>query len=151
MTNTSATVMGTINIEDVPKQEARGFKAVGVIGNIEAREVANGYTQIAVPLSYRLSPSDSADRQFTARFNIRKEWLTPEYLTKVQQGTITSNEQIQYNINVKGLLRGLFESAGIAQGGLDLANLAGRVVGFRTKPRKDDPSRLDISYFFSAR
>lgn len=147
----TATVMGTINIEDVPTQEARGFKAIGVIGNVEAREVANGYTQIAVPLSYRLTPQDQHDRQFTARFNIKQEWLTPEYLDRVRSGSLPNNELIQYNINVKGLLKGLFTSAGVAQGSLDFTNLAGRVVGFRTKPRKDDPSRLDISYFFQQR
>lgn len=143
------TTIGRIKIEDVDTKEARAFKTIGMIGNVEAREVSNGYTQITVPLTYRLSTSDKQDRTFVARFNIKEEWLTPEFDRKVKAGTVTSSEAIQYNINVRGLLKGLFTGAGIKEGDFDYARLSNKMVGFRTKPRKDDPSRLDIGAFFT--
>jgi hypothetical protein len=144
----SNTLISRINIEDVPSQEARTFKAVGLIGEIEVKEVANGYLQVAVPLTYRLHSDDTQDRQFTARFNLRPEWLTPEYSAKVKSGNVTESERIQYNINVKGLLKGLFTGAGVTAGSMDFNLLTGRTVGFKTRNRRNDPSRLDVSYFF---
>lgn len=141
--------MGRIKIEDVESKEARAFKAVGQIGQVEAREVSNGYTQVSVPLTYRLSPQDTTNRNFVARFNFKEEWLTPEYTRKIKAGTVTGTEAIQYTINVRGLLRGLFTGAGISEGDFDYSRLSGKIVGFRTKPRKDDPSRLDIGAFFT--
>lgn len=144
-------VLGQIKIEDIDAKEARAFKAVGVIGTVETREVNGGYTQVAVPLAYRLSAADQQDRTFVARFNLKPEWLTPQYESKVKQGAINGSEAIQYNINVRGLLRGLFTGAGISKGQMDFSALNGKQVGFRTKPRKDDPSRLDIAAFFGPR
>ena len=143
--------LGKITIQDISAKEARAFKAVGAINGVETREVNGGYVQVAVSLSYRLSAADSQDRQFVARFNLKPEWLTPEYSAKVKAGTITGSEAIQYNINVRGLLRGLFTGAGVTEGDLDFGQLNGKLVGFRTKPRRDDPSRLDIGAFFAPR
>ena len=61
----------------------------------------------------------------------------------------TTNEQISFNINVKKLMRGLFTGAGITEGNMDFNTLQGRMVGFGTKLQKDDPSRLEVSYFFT--
>jgi hypothetical protein len=148
MTNS---LLGNVKIQDIPSQEARAFRGVGTIGDVEVREVANGYTQIAVPLEYRLSPADTNNRTFVARFNVRREWLTPEYAEKVYAGAINGTELIQYNINVRSLLRGLFTSAGVHEGGLDFDTLHGKLVGFRTKVRRDDPSKLEIGGFFAPR
>lgn len=143
----TATLLGNVRIEDVPSQAAKSFKAVGVIGEIETREIANGYVQVTVPLSYRLNPND-ADKMFYARWNLRPEWLTPEFVSRVKSGEVSGSEKIQYDINVSGLLKGLFTGAGITEGGFDFNLLPGKLVGFKTKNRKDDPSRLDISFFF---
>jgi hypothetical protein len=141
--------IGRIKIEDVDTKEARAFKTVGMIGHVEAQEVRNGYTQITVPLTYRLNAADKSDRTFVARFNIKEEWLTEEYARKVKAGTVSGSEAIQYTINVRGLLKGLFNGAGITEGDFDYTRLTNKMVGFRTKPRKDDPSRLDIGAFFT--
>ena len=143
------TTLGRIKIEDVETKEARAFKTIGMIGSVETREVSNDYIQVTVPLTYRLSNHDKADRTFVARFNYKEEWLTPEYESKVKSGVVNGTEAIQYNINVRGLLKGLFAGAGIKSGDFDTAKLSGKMVGFRTKPRKDDPSRLDIGGFFA--
>lgn len=144
-----SSILGNIQIADIPTKEARKFKAVGVIGDIDTREINGGYLQVAVPLSYRLTTSDTEDRHFIARFNLRQEWLTPEFTAKVRKGEIDGSELIQYNINVKGLLKGLFTSAGVANGGLDLSMLSGKMVGFATKPQRNNPERLELSYFFA--
>lgn len=144
-------LISNVNLEDVQSQTARPFKAAGVIGVVEQRTIANGYTQIAVPITYRLNPSDSEDRHFTARFNVKQEWLTPEFTAMVNRGDVTGTEKIQYEINVKGLLKGLFSSAGVRTGAMNFDSLAGRSIGFKTKVRKDDPSRLDISFFYAPR
>ena len=144
------TLVSRVNIEDVDAQAAMVFKAVGVVGEVSTREIASGYTQISVPLSYRLKPTDTEDRHFTARFNVKPEWLTPEYAAAIRTGQVNGTEAIQYRINVQGLLRGLFTSAGLT-GAMEFEALSGRLVGFKTKNRKDDPSRLDISYFFKPR
>lgn len=145
------TLISNMQIDDIPSQEARPFKAVGIIGNVETRDIANGYTQVIVPLSYRLSNADTTDRQFTARFNIKPEWLTNDFAQAVKNGEVDNSTRIQYDINVKGLLKGLFTGAGIKTGTVDFTTLAGRAVGFKTKLRRDDPSRLDLSYFFQPR
>jgi hypothetical protein len=144
----SSTLLGNVQIQDVPAQEAKPFKALGVVGEAKTREIANGYVQVEVPITYRLNATDTQDKTFTARWNLRPEWLTAEYALKVKQGEVSENEKIQYNINVSGLTRGLFTSAGVTEGAMDFALLEGKLVGFKTKQRKDDPSRLDISYFF---
>lgn len=139
-----------LRIEDVPKQEARPFDALGVIGAVETKEVSNGYTQVVVPLSYRLSANDATDRTFYARFNIKPHWLTAEFTQQVVTSptTIDPKELIQYNINIKGLLRGLFTGAGIEEGAMDFRSLTGRLVGFRTKTQKNNPDRLEVARFF---
>ena len=144
-------LISNINLEDVESPTARPFKAAGTIGVIEQRAIANGYTQIAVPITYRLTPMDSEDRHFTARFNIKSEWLTPEFSAMAKRGDLTGTEKIQYEINVKGLLKGLFSGAGVRTGAMDFDSLAGRSIGFKTKVRRDDPSRLDISFFYQPR
>src|ERR1700747_267324 len=142
------TVLGQIKIEDIEPKAARAFKAVGKIGTIETREVNGGYTQGAVPLTYDLGGSN---RTFVARFNLKQEWLTPQYKAKVRSGNVPENEATQYQINVEGLLRGLFTGAVVSAGTMDFAQLSGKTIGFGTRTRKNDPSRLDIASFFTPR
>lgn len=139
------TLVSNIKVEDVPKPEAFPFKAIGVVGEVESREVRNGYTQVTIPLAYRLKETDQSDRTFYARINIKPEWLEPGFTAA------TTNEQISFNINVRKLMRGLFTGAGITEGTMDFNTLQGRMVGFGTKLQKDDPSRLEVSYFFTPR
>lgn len=139
------TLVSNIKVEDVPKPEAFPFKAIGVVGEVESREVRNGYTQVTIPLAYRLKETDQSDRTFYARINLKQEWLLPGFTAT------TTNEQISFNINVKKLMRGLFTGAGITEGTMDFNTLQGRMVGFGTKLQKDDPSRLEVSYFFTPR
>lgn len=142
--------ISNVNLEELPMQEARPFKATGIIGQVETRTIANGYTQIAVPITYRRDNSTD-DRQFTARFNIKEEWLTSEFTARAKRGELEPSEKIQYEINVKGLLKNLFSGAGIPSGQINFDELAGRTIGFKTKLRRDDPSRLDISFFYTPR
>src|SRR5690348_3880660 len=107
-------VLGQIKIEDIDVKEARAFKAVGIIGHVETRDVNGGYMQVSVPLAYRLTAADAQDRTFVARFNLKPEWLTPQYSAKIKSGAINGSEAIQYNINVRGLLKGLFTGAGVS-------------------------------------
>jgi len=137
------TLVSNIKVEDVPKPEARAFKAIGLVGEVESREVRNGYVQVTIPLAYRLAETDQSDRTFYARINIKPEWLQPGFTAT------TTNEQISYNINVRKLMRGLFTGAGITEGEMDFNVLQGRTVGFGTKTQKNDPSRLEVSYFFT--
>jgi hypothetical protein len=143
--STSA-LIPNIRVEDVPAREAKPFKSVGVIGEVKQREVANGYVQIEVPIAY--VRENGSDDTFYARWNVRPEWFTPEFTSRVKSGEVQGSEKVQYDINMSGLTIGLFKGAGIS-GVLDFSSLPGKRVGFKTKPRKDDPSRLDISFFFA--
>lgn len=133
----------TLAIEDVPAQEAPEVNAVGVVKTVETREVSNGYTQVAVTLTY---PAENGrDLNYTARWNVRAEWFTPDF--KDQVATLDRNQGIQYSINMQKLTRGIFKAAGLAA--IDFAALEGSRVGFKTRRRKDDASRTDINGFFA--
>jgi hypothetical protein len=140
----TGTLIPKISINDVPAHEAKAFKAVGLISEYKTREIANGYVQVEVDLKY--NREDGSEATFYARWNVRPEWFTPEYAARVKSGEIQGSEKTQYDINMSGLTRGLFAAAGLDE--IDFDQLAGKLVGFKTKTRKDDPSRLDISYFY---
>lgn len=142
-------LMSTLRVEDIPAQEARPFKAVGIIGEIEQKDVSNGKVMITVPFTYRLRETDTADRTFYARIFVRPEWFTPEFAQAASNGGVDEKEVTSFNINVKGLLRGLFRAAGVTEGTLDLTTLTGRLAGFATKPQSNEPDRLQVSYFFA--
>ena len=142
-------LLGTVQIEDVPPQDARGFEAFGVVGQIEQKAVKNNKVMVSVPLTYRREGQTEA-RTTYARLFIHPRWLTPEFqaTAKGNPESIDEKELISYNINVRGLYRGLFVAAGIEDGASDLKRVTGQVVGFVFKPQKNDPSRLQISRFF---
>jgi hypothetical protein len=140
-----STIISNIKVEDVPSQQAKAFKAVGVIGEPKLNEISNGYTQVVLPITY--DKETGGESTFTARYNVRAEWFTQEFVDRVRSNNVTGTEKIQYDINMSGLTRGLFAAAGLAS--FDFDGLQGKVVGFKTKNRKDDPSRLDISFFYA--
>lgn len=150
-----STLIPVIKVSDIPVNEAKPIKATGVVGEaVKLKEVSNGYIQVAVPINYTTEAGN--DATFTARWNVRAEWFTPEFKAKYDEtksnqkngfsGPLSDAEVMQYEINMKGLTRGLFAAAGIE--GTDFQQLPGTAVGFKTRPRKSDPSQLDISYFF---
>lgn len=141
----STSVLPHIAIADVPAHEAKDFKALGVVEAVNSREIANGYIQLEVILAY--NREDGSESKFYARWNVRPEWFTPEYVARVKSGEVSGSEKTQYDINMSGLSRGICAAAGLEEVALD-DSLIGNVVGFKTKKRRDDPSRLDISYFF---
>lgn len=133
-----------IKVGDVPQKEAKAFKTIGVVKEVKQREVSNGYVQIEAHLAY--NREDGSEDTFYARWNVRPEWFSPDYSARIKSGEVTGSEKIQYDINMSGLTRGLFAAAGMDE--IDFDQVVGQVVGFKTKNRKDDPSRLEISYFF---
>ena len=145
----SENLLGTVNIEDVPAQDARAFEAFGVIGEIEQKEVKNEKIMVTVPLTYRRDPQ-SEPRTAYARLFIHPRWFTPGFTTNkdAEKGTPEYSEYWAHSINFRGLYRSLFRAAGIESGASDLAQLQGKLVGFSMKPQSDDPSRLQIQRFF---
>ena len=163
-----------IKVSDVPENRAKRVKGLAIVGKVETREVSNGYLQVAVPLLFSeeateevlasLVPAavdavengnfeqftrDNNLRILTARWNVRPEWFDGGYTDLIRSGQVSDNERIQYNINMSGLTRGLSKSAGLDE--VDFEALTGRVVGFTTRNRKDNPSRLDIGGFYTPR
>lgn len=144
----SSTVLPRIAISDVPANKAKDFKGLGIVTKIEHREVANGFTQVTVVLEY--NREDGSTGTFYARWNVRPEWFNSEYTSRVKSGDVQGAEKTQYDINMSGLTRGVCAAAGLEEIDIDPDGaLIGKQVGFKTKNRKDDPSRLDISYFFA--
>lgn len=166
-----------VKIADVPENRAVRIRGFGIVGKVQTREIANGFLQLAVPLYFldgEVPPADQKTilenssatvqeaseagtlegvlsslglRTFTARWNVRPEWFDAGYTDLIRSGQVSENEHIQYNINMSGLTRGLAKSAGLDE--VDFEAVTGKVVGFTTKNRKDDPSRLDIAGFYS--
>ena len=148
-----------INIEDVSQKRAETFKAIGQVIKVSTKPVANGYNQFEVQLRY-VNPLSGRELTFYSRINLRPEWFTHEYKTLVEQtrdnkerglsGPLQDNELMQYDINVSKYLLDLFRFAGLKKiDTSDESELVGRVVGFKTKNQRNDPSRLEISYFFA--
>ena len=142
-------LLGTVQIEDVPPQDARGFEAFGVVGQIEQKLLDNGKVMWKVPLTYRREGQTEARTTYAFLF-LHPNWFTPGFTTKkdAEKGTPEYNEYWAHNINFRGLYRGLFRAAGIESGPSDHNLLTSKVVGFSFKPQKNDPSRLQISRFF---
>ncbi len=142
-------LLGTVNIEDVPPQDARAFEAFGVIGEIEQREVKNEKVMVTIPLTYRRD-GQTEPRTTYARMFIHPRWLEAGFTTNkdAEKGTPEYSEYWAHSINFRGLYRGLFRAAGFETGASDLNLLPGKLVGFAMKPQSDNPSRLQISRFF---
>jgi len=141
----TTTVLPKLKVSDVPQQAAKAFSAVGVVQKVSTREVSNGYTRVEVALAYTTEQGN--DSTFYASWNVRPEYFTPEFIERVKSGEVTGSEKTQFDINFSGLTRGLFAAAGLED--IDFDAVIGSRVGFKTKNRKDDPSRLDISRFFA--
>jgi len=140
----SDTLLGNITVEEVPAPVVEKRSAIATIGKVTTRAIANGYVQVAVPLSY---PENGKERSFTARWNVRPEWFTTQFSEQVKAGDIEPD--VQYRINFSGLTRGIFKATGLT-GALDFARLEGLKVGFATRVRKDDDGeqREDIGRFY---
>lgn len=142
-----SSLIPTIKVSDVPVEEHKPIKSVGVIGDVKLNEIANGYVQVDVPLEF-INDAGKAEI-FHARWNVRPEWFSAEYAENVKAGSVQGSELTQYNINMSGLTRGLFKAAKLEDMDFDL--LKGQRVGFKTKARKNDPSRGDISFFYEVK
>ena len=168
-------ILPTIKVTDVPENRANKLTGLAIVGYVDQREVANGYVQVVVPLhfyngSQQPTAADLARASdtvlggydngtldetlanvglhtFVARWNVRPEWFDPNYAAAIKAGQVSENEAIQYRINMSNLTRGLFKAAGTDT--IDFTTLPGKVVGFSTRNRKDDPSRLDIASFYA--
>lgn len=136
-------ILQTISISDVPENKVEKVSAVATVGEVTTKEVANGYVSVSVPLSY--SAADGSDRTFTARYNVKPEWFTPDFASTL--GDLDDREKISYQINLVRNTRGLFKAAGLDS--IDFATLEGSTVGFTAGPQKNDPSRLELKGFYS--
>ena len=170
-------LLPTLRTDEVPQNVAKRIKGLGITGRPEVREISGGYVQVVLPLHFPPAETPVSKealegfgekvtaaydngtvdatietlglRTFTARWNLRPEWFEPGFSQTVKNGGVSDNEKIQYQINMAGLTRGLFATAGLEN--IDFDDVGGQVVGFTTRNRKDDPSRLDIGGFFQAK
>jgi|SRR3990167_5753326 len=140
------TLFGKLRVEDVPAPDAMPFEALGVVGTVETREVANGKVMVTIPLTYRRD-GQVDDRTFYARLFVVPAWFDPTF----DPATLEPNDRTNYNITMKQKVRGLFIAAGVKEGELDFRALEGRLVGFRTRQQGNDPSRLEVARFFTPR
>jgi hypothetical protein len=135
-------ILSTVKISDVPENKADKLKAVAVVGEVEQKEVANGYVSVAIPLTFTDEKSGD-ERTFTARYNVRPEWFEAGF----DVSTLDDKEKISYQINMQRNTRGLFKAAGLDS--IDFEAVVGETVGFTAGPRKDDPSRLELKAFYT--
>lgn len=137
-------LLNVIQISDVPEQTVDKIKAVGTVGQVSQKEVANGYVQVSVPLTFNDEKSGD-ERTFTARFNIKPSWTEAGF----DLADLDDREKISYQINLQKLARNLFKNAGLDS--MDYDAIVGERVGFTAGPQKNDPSRLEIKGFFQAK
>lgn len=134
------TILGNLNIEDVPAPVVEAHNSIGTIGKVEVKPTKSGnYLRVSVPLKY------DGNRQYTARFNVRQEWFQQGF----DRSTLKDNEKLQYDINFSRLTRGLFKGAGLT-GALDFDRLEGLQVGFKTRVASkadSDPSEEIASFY----
>jgi hypothetical protein len=131
----------SLKISDVPENKADKLKGIATIGEVELKEVANGYTSVSVELGFQ-DEKTGDERTFKARWNVKSDWFESGF----DVTALDDREKISYQINMSKLTRGLFKSAGLEA--IDFDTLAGERVGFTAGPRKDDPSRLEIKGFY---
>jgi len=134
--------LATIKIQDVPENKADKLRAVAVVGQVEQKEVSNGYTQLSIPLTFT-DEKTGDERTFVARYNVRPEWFNGYNVAEETD----DKERISYQINMQRNTRGLFKAAGLED--IDFDVIQGERVGFSAGPRKDDPSRLELKGFFT--
>jgi len=142
-------LLDTINIEDVPAPDARGFEAFGVIGAIEKRKLDSGKVMVKIPLTYRRE-GQAEPRTRNVCIFLHPNWFKPGFTTnsKAEKGTPEYSEYWAHTINFRGLYRGMFRAAGIESGPSDTDLLPGKLVGFAMKPQSNDPTQLQLSRFF---
>jgi hypothetical protein len=155
----TSSLIPNIKVDGISSKRAVAFKALGVVVGVHQRPISNGYVQVEIHLKYQ-NPASGREDTFYARWNVRPEWFTPEYMSQVEltrdnkekglTGPLGDNELIQYDINMSGLTKSLFKAGKVDEIDLDenTTQIIGKVVGFKTKQQKQDPSRLDVSYFF---
>lgn len=136
-------ILSSISISDVPEQKADKIQAVGTVGTVTTKEVANGYVSVSVPLNY--TDASGNDRTFTARYNVKPGWFEAGFASTL--GDLDDREKIAYQINMVRNTRGLFKAAGLDT--LDFDTLEGSTVGFTAMPQRNDPSRLEIRSFYA--
>ena len=135
-------LLSTVKISDVPENKVDKIRAVAVVGEVEEREVANGYVAISIPLEFTDEKSGDS-RTFVARFNVKPEWFDAGFSVS----DLDDKEKISYQINMQRNVRGVFKAAGLEE--IDFSALQGERVGFSAGPRKDDQSRLELKGFFT--
>jgi hypothetical protein len=135
-------LLSTLKVVDVPENKVDKLRAIAVVGEVEEKEVANGYVAISIPLTFNDEKSGD-ERTFTARFNVKPEWFEAGF----DSSSLEDKEKISFQINMSRNVRGLFKSAGLES--IDFDALQGERVGFSAGPRKDDPSRLELKGFFT--
>jgi len=137
-----SSLLSKVAISDVPENKVDKLRVTAVIGEIEEKEVANGYVSISIPLTFTDEKSGD-ERVFTARYNVKPEWFEAGFA--VDQ--LDDKEKISYQINMQRNTRGLFKALG--QDEIDFSNATGESVGVSAGPRKDDPSRLELKGFYT--
>jgi hypothetical protein len=135
-------LLSVVAISDVPENKVDKLKATATVGEVQQKEVANGYIGISVPLTFQDEKSGD-ERTFTARFNVKPEWFEAGF----DAASLEDKERISYQINMQRNVRGLFKSAGLDS--IDFDAITGETVGFTAGPRKDDPSRLELKSFYT--
>lgn len=134
----TSTVLPVVDLTDLPSLDEPAA-GVGVIETAEVAPSQSGEYQ-RVHLVVKYPSPNGTERTQHIRFNLKPEWLTAAFAQQVRAGLVDDNTALQYRINIAGLWRGLFMSAGLSQA--DLTLLPGKTVGFVVDYRYDKATGL---------
>jgi hypothetical protein len=167
-----------MNLSDVPVEKCKGLNGLAIVGEVQVKDTASGtYSQVSVPLYFvptkedptnGVSPADydtlshygpvgSFDeakalglQTFHARFNLKPEWFTQEFVEQLKAGTVDNVEKTMYQINMAGITRSLFKALGLDA--IDFSSIEpGSIIGFKAASGKSEPDKNQIRSFYYAR
>lgn len=173
-------VLNSIKLDDIEVELVKPFNGLAITGALQTKEIADGaYVQISLPLYYQPennNPKNGVDEsvdlatlktiaesvdsddtakaaglyKFDARWNLKPEWLTPEFAQALRDKTVDDKEKTMFQMNVAGITRGLFKALGSKT--VDFSAVPeGAVIGFKASASKKEPDRRQIRLFFQPR
>lgn len=167
-----------LNLSDVPVEKCKGLNGLAILGEVQVKETSSGeYHQISIPLYFRPTKEDPTNgvlstdydtleqygavasfdeakalglQSFTARWNVKPEWFTSEFMEALKSGAVDNSEKQMYQINVAGITRALFKALNLEQIDFDQVT-SGLIVGFKAASGKNEPDKNQIRSFYYAR
>lgn len=133
-----STLLPVVNTKDLPSLSDEPTCAAGRVEEVEVTPSQSGeYQRVHLVVKHSTA---AGERTAHIRFNLKPEWLTPQFAQRAKAGLLDDTEAIQYRINVAGLWRGLFSAAKLEV--TDLNALVGRIIGFVVDYRYDKATGL---------